>query len=112
MYYLYEEQEGGCDYTIGCGRRLRKITGVDSFQEAVIQACRSTLSKHGDVEEMITVTGEFAVSKAVVFAVTGEMEIDLDAIRRECELLAKQVSASKTEQAERAEFERLKSKFE
>ena len=36
-FYLWETQNGGCDYTIGCGVRLRKLK-AKTREEAEIEA--------------------------------------------------------------------------
>ena len=80
--------------------------------EAVAAAYGSAPDKYGYIEEMIAVSGEYAVSKAVVFAVVDEVEIDLRKLRSQREEKERAAKRLKTEQAERAEYERLKSKFQ
>ena len=77
VFYLYEEQEGGCDYTIGCGRRLRQLEGVADMVEAVKKASNLNTDCRGDDDPMIITHGEFAVSHARILEVANERVIEL-----------------------------------
>ncbi len=106
-YYLYEEQRGGCDFTIGCGRRLRLLEDAKSMEEAV--AIAEGLNSYG--ETMVDTEGDSAVALAKILAVADEHAIDLAALhtrRVHAEALA---DAAAREKAERAEFERLQKKY-
>lgn len=99
-FYLYEEQSGGCDYTIGCGRRLTPIAGVADAEGAA----KAVLGR-------LDLDGDYAIRRAAVLCVADELEIDLDALRREREAGKARGAAEEREAAERAEFERLSAKY-
>lgn len=110
-YYLYEEQDGGCDYTIGCGKRLRLIEGATTMAEAIAKAIDRAPNQWGDMEEMFDTEGEWRVSKAVILEVAEEHVIDIVAVGRSREAARRQEEQQAAQEKEKREYERLRAKF-
>lgn len=109
-FYLYEEQDGGCDYTIGCGKRLRKLKAADT--ESALQEAKSiNTNEFGDDEPMIHTEGQYCPSKAWIFAVESVVEIDIRALACERRFVKSAQQQQEREKRERAEYERLSAKF-
>ena len=115
-YALFQFQEGGCDYTIGCGYKLTEIEGAESLEGAVrIASGKEPPSYPQEDEEdrywTVETDGEFAIKSATVFEITRVQEINLAAllVRRTAEKHAKDKVAA--DNHELAEFERLKKKL-
>lgn len=51
-YYLWETQDGGCDYSIGCGYRLTKIE-AESLEEATNWAIKNTIVNDWDAADRV-----------------------------------------------------------
>lgn len=111
-YFLFEEQHGGCDYTIGCGKRLTEIEGVGSLSEAIAKVSATTVNKYGEEEFEIITDGEWAVEKAKVLEVSGLYEMDLTKLRSERAAVRNLKAKLEKDSAERKEYERLKKKFD
>lgn len=119
-FYLYEVQDGGCDYTIGCGERLTRLSRGDysdaeTMEEALALAMTEDYlgcEEGEDYGPISTDPGEAKLSSAVIFAVAETHDIDLDALIQAAKAehaAAQDVAAN---EAEHAEYERLKAKFE
>jgi hypothetical protein len=59
-YYAYLHQEGGCDYTIGCGNLLVKITAKDRAEagEKLKQLIASEYTGERQLSRVILIEGE------------------------------------------------------
>jgi hypothetical protein len=112
-YYLWEEQDGGCDYSIGCGIRITEIEGAKDLGDAIRIACGVNPPPGEDIEcdAMIATMGEFAVSSARVLTVADVHEIDLVALRAEREAMLEKAKQAEREEKERKELARLKKKY-
>lgn len=108
-YYLYEVQNGGCDYTIGCGRRLREIKDATSMQEAIDKVC---VIDAGEDPILRTDNDELSPNKATILAVAEQHEIDLDKLRSDRENLQNEIAKAEEDKKEREQYEKLKAKFE
>lgn len=114
-YFLYEEQGEGCDYTIGCGRRLREIPGVQSLADAWKKVVSEEINEEtGLLDDQIYVEtrGERAVRLAMIFEVTNSLDINLVLLESEREYKRRQREQDFDTIREKAEYERLKKKFE
>ena len=102
-FYVYWEQDGGCDYTIACGKDLEKLP-VSSVEEAVKHA----VEEH---EHRFEEGSECEVVRLTILEVVGATQIDVADIK--LQLFQKTVEAAHAdpEAKERAEYERLRAKF-
>lgn len=110
-FYLFEEQSGGCDYTIGCGFRLRELEGVTTMDEAVAMATAENVNEHGDAEPMIDVDGELKIDAARILQVVAVNEINLSALFNERYHRRIALVKKEREQKERKAYEELKKKY-
>ena len=99
-YFLKEFQSGGCDYTIRCGERLTEIK-ADTMEDAVREA----------VSRIVT-EGERAVDSAVVLEVSATHSINIKSLKEDRRRAKKEAEAAAASAKERAEYERLKQKFQ
>jgi len=104
MYYAHIKQDmgEGCGYTIACGEKLIPLTGVINIGEA-----------HKALENLIEVnyTGEFALSSATVFTVSGNASINLEALYADIKRRENSTMDQAQEIKDLREFERLKHKL-
>lgn len=94
-YYTWEEQNGGCDYTIGCGKRLTPIHGANTLDEAIQKAVENTeVGGEGcadrvfvlEVSEFKNITGQILKYQAQREEVTREREKEAEEARERAEL--------------------------
>lgn len=82
-FLLVREQDGGCDYTIGCG------VVVDEYDaesiDALLAQLRTDMDDDADEAEL---RNEERVSRATVYEVVAQRELPLDAWRRELDAAA------------------------
>jgi hypothetical protein len=100
MFQAYLCQEGGCDYTIGCGNLLIQLSG-----ETLPQAIE-------DLKEKIkeNYTGDRRLSSVTI--IKGEsVNVDVDSIYEKIESDKRKQTEAETEASERQQYERLKKKF-
>ena len=101
-YYAHVEQKGeGCDYTIGCGHAFVHIIGAKSMEAAhafILHEYQESI-RDGEVEHIH------------IYEVSKSSSLDIPALERLMKAKGKEAEAQKKEAAERAEFERLKTKF-
>lgn len=100
-FFLFAEQGGGCDYTIGCGFRLRELKGATTMEEAI--AIATSEDKHG--EFMIDLED---IDEATIYQVSAQYKLPLAKItaQRRAATLARDKEAERAKKE--AEFERLK----
>lgn len=117
-FLLIEEQANGCDYTIGCGVRLTYLN-VENAQDAAKQAIQKIAGDGTHSNPGCWPTGpddrhDYLIDKARILAITAELDLApaLDAIMVERAQEAIRQDAKSEDEQERAEFERLKKKFE
>lgn len=99
-YFAYVHQEGGCDYTIGCGNLLLGL-GAKTEEEA-----------KEELKEVIKerFQGDYRIEEAMLFS--GEtIDFDLESVYNEIDEEKKAAKKQKEEQEEKAQYEALKKKF-
>ena len=102
-YLLVMEQDGGCDYTIGCGLKVEPIE-ASNMQEATAKAFEYlSEDREGKLRE--------DVDRATLYQIPAESVLDLSGYRNKYKKEQEAQAKVSRENAERAEFERLKSKF-
>jgi hypothetical protein len=101
MMLLY--QEGGCDYTIGCGRKWIMFN-AGTKEEAHTRA-RKTYSEYNEISELTLVQIAEEDGKPVIF------KSNIKAWDREADEEAERREREEEERKERAEFDRLSKKF-
>ena len=102
IFYLFEEQDGGCDYTIGCGFRLTTLKAKsmeDAEKEVVNEYHRILTDMDGDWEDQ--------ADRAKILGVFHEKELSIQGIINSWS----STNETKENRQEREEYERLKKKF-
>lgn len=101
-FIAYLNQDGGCDYTIGCGKLLITIE-ADSLELAKI--------KLYEIIEKEYNFSEFYLSSAEIFEVSSSEKINVKQIYKELNEKEKARIERMALEKDLAEFERLKKKF-
>lgn len=97
----------GCDYTIGCNNITVTLPESIKTMEEAIQYVA-----FAEERGCLSYYGSDRIEKAIIYEVVQSHEIDVDAIiRNQREILQREAAEAKLEK-EKAEFERLKAKFE
>lgn len=105
-YYLYEEQRDGC------GKRLRKIEGARSMNEALSLATKWEVEFVGEDEVgMMSLEGECAVDKATILEVANKLEINLALFRLDRKAAEAERAGRAQKQKDEMDFERLRKKL-
>lgn len=105
-WFIVMQQNGGCDYSIGCGIKIIRISG-NSLEEATIAAKNFFLSEDGSY---YLTSDESKISEACLVESNDE-ELPIHQWRGE--LNARKIEKEKKlqEAKELAELERLKKKY-
>ena len=102
-YKAYLQQTGeGCDYTIGCGKRVINIE-ADSMEEAKQKLTSEILENYGHDESMI--------DNAELYEINKVFQMPIGAIYDKRDDLKAQETQKQINEADRKDFERLKQKF-
>lgn len=99
IYKAYLFQEGGCDYTIGCGHQI-----VD------IEAISMTEAK----EKILEIIDYYSINNldsVEIYEISEVFEVDLDAIKYKIKKEEENAKFMQKELEELKEFERLKNKY-
>lgn len=100
-YYIYFKQVGeGCDYTIGCGNHLIKIT---SEEENIL----SVVNEH--IKENYPVNSEYELCNALIFK--NPIEVNIKELYKEQIEEMEEETLKRKEKKELEEYLRLKKKF-
>lgn len=95
------EQEGGCDYTIGCGTKEITIEAED-YREASIKLKSIILENY---------TGEQELSYAKLYEISATYEIDVQLWYKDYKEVERQKKLIALQEQDLAEFQRLKQKY-
>ena len=99
MFVAYLKQNGGCDYTIGCGKMVIHIKGKN-IEEAMQNLKCKILEEYDELTE------------AALFEVKTETCVPIKKWYRERDEHDQEEEAKEKLEAERVEYEKLKKKFE
>lgn len=99
-YIAYLHQDGGCDYTIGCGSAIRHLH-ASNMDEALKEAL-----KHIDTYDIDT------ISSAVIFEVNDSKLVDVQAFYKQIRQETQEEERKLKEVLEKREYLRLKKKYE
>lgn len=126
-FYVYRKQVGkGCDYTIDCGVSFELFHGK-SKEEVIKQIIdipddwKDSATDEDLLHDIISDSGLRYLNKdylplkeIILMEVTNEIDLFpfLEAKKSEIDNYVKRINQNKSEKAERAEYERLKKKFE
>jgi hypothetical protein len=112
-YIAYVRQDiEGCDYTIGCAQtlwRLKAQTYDEALRELRDEIVGQFLPEYADYEEGYW--GEDKLKQVTLFGVEQEVEIPLELWYAEGKKRVEEYKIRINEEAERAEFERLREKY-
>jgi hypothetical protein len=111
MFIVHLYQNGGCDYTIGCGQVVSRLPDCVKTLEEAVNFVTGGEADGGHHPAQFGYYGD-RVDRAEVFEVKSSVVIDGDALRR-CEAdRERQRLALEAVEKELAELERLKKKYE
>lgn len=99
-YLLHLHEDGGCDYTIGCGNAIIELEVENP----------ADLMKA--IEEKLEDYGIDRIYSATVYPYTEKIEIDIDNIIAIRESEAAEAEAAQVEKQERELLSKLKEKYE
>lgn len=98
-YKAYLFQEGGCDYTIGCGCKVVDIKAT-TMEEA-----------KKEILEIIDYYSIDNLDSVEIYEISEVFEVDLDEIKNNIEKEEDNIKFMQKELEELKEFERLKNKY-
>jgi len=116
-FLVVETQDGGCDYTIGCGVRhyTMEAESYTALLEEVREVLRTYDEDHGLHSELAGSLGEthpeYLRSSVEVYEIASSHWVDLREFRQIVVDKRNADAAEKVEASERAELERLKAKY-
>jgi hypothetical protein len=123
FYALVDQEIQGCDYSIACGVNFIEIKNVSTMGEAYERFNEMAFNHNYEGDDALCYSNEHAISIAKIISVSEEVELDVAAqYRRQQELdvaalyrrqqeIKNFEQGKTTEETERAEYERLKRKF-
>jgi len=103
-YLLVMHQNGGCDYTIGCGTKVVELKATNpkrAWNEAV-----QIIDDHGGLDP-----SDNRVDTASFFTIADEVRLDMTYLKHQRQMQRLKEVEAKAEAEERANYERLKAKF-
>lgn len=116
-FLVYVKQHGeGCDYTIGCGRKVFFIEARDMIQ-AKDRFTRMLSPEFGQdnqpewTKDYGGYNGEMKLVSAQIFEVADEVKVDVAECYENIEKFKIEKALKAVEEKERKEFERLKAKY-
>ena len=104
-FMAYITQPGGCDYTIGCGHLLIGLKG-DNLQEAMVDLKEQVKENYSGEQSLSAIT--IIEGKTIYIDAEDLNDKIREEIKREKEIRDKKLK----EEQEKAEYLRLKKKFE
>jgi hypothetical protein len=105
-YFLYVKQLGGCDYTIGCGRRLIDLgTGDEAEAKNRIYPKLQEMG-WGPVGE-----SDITLESATLLAVSETAEVNLEQMLHEHQIIADAIEKAEQHRQDVEEFNHLKQKL-
>lgn len=115
-YIAFLKQEGeGCDYSIGCGYDLIELT-ADNHEKAIEELKKEIIGEFINDEDYIGFEGGFnderKLAKVTLYEVTVKESIPVDVWYKEAMQAEKQAKNDQKSAREKAEYERLKTKYE
>ena len=108
-YYLVRYQDGGCDYTIGCGTAITKL-----YANSLEEAQRIVITDHlDDVALPGEEYQEFQLSDCYILVVDQKIDMmnPLLEAKQKHKLAELKAAAKEEKEARRREFEKLKKEF-
>ena len=98
-YLAYLEQDGGCDYTIGCGIS-KLIIEAEDIKEA-----------KNKIEEILEESWLDLLDRCTLYEISDELKINVDEIYNKAQEREKDRKRKQEEKKDRKEYERLVKKF-
>jgi hypothetical protein len=110
-FLIHFHQLGGCDYTIGCGHRIRVIQ-ADSMEDARTKVLKETFGIPDDPEDdEDLMPSPDLLNQVTIYEVHDLMKLDVKALLKQRETNLSERRRLAAEAKEREDFERLKKKF-
>lgn len=105
MFIAIMHQEGGCDYTIGCGTKVVELKAKNK-EQATNELIHMFFHEDGDMHGH-----EEDVGEVNVFEVKEKLHFDLSGLVRDQKEKEKEKEKKRQEEHEKAELRRLKAKY-
>jgi hypothetical protein len=105
-FFAYYAGQGGCDYTIGCNKKLIELPNVQTMAQAVEMVVNDN-DDHALSRDRIK---EY-VSEIQVFEVADSRKLDVRALKQQWKQEEQEAENQQKHEAELQEFERLKAKL-
>jgi len=103
-YKAYLKQEGeGCDYSIGCGQKLIDLKSI-TLKEAMIELIQIISREY--------MHPEYRLESVFIFEISNTIDMDIKSVYKKIEAFNKEDDNRLKEDAEKAEYERLKIKYD
>lgn len=99
IFYAYYTGPGGCDYTIGCNKSLRKLKALN----------KSNAEK--EIQEEYSHMKHWGINEVQLLEVKSIEEIDLSAIVKKLTEERRSAEIIRVEAEERAQYEKLHAKY-
>ena len=112
-YIAYLQQDGGCDYSIGCGHGVFEIEAediIEATKKLKIEVLGKWLKEDGEFEEGYW--GEYVLKSIVIFEVSQLHKIPLQDWYKEGQNKIDKFKKNADKEDEIAEYQRLKKKYE
>ena len=103
-YVAVLTQEGGCDYTIGCGVKVKKLRAT-SLEAAMAEVESIIENDYG------TGPGHHRIDGVTLYETTARSTVNIQAVYAQISAKQKAEEDAEKEEEERAEFERLSEKY-
>ena len=111
IYYLYLVGVGqGCDYTIGCNTKLRRLDSAN-FENARKEAIRLLDEYYAEIDPCERGCDGFRVETARILEVSCNHDLNLTSMREVRETEHAEIAIAEKEEKDRAKYEELKRKF-
>ena len=114
LFLFIEYQDGGCDYTIGCGVRVNKLIEADSPEQArekFIAAYEADCRYDDGTLCGNPWYGDHTADDIEMYEVVTQHKFDIIAVADRAQKEVDGIKQQEVEDAERAEYERLRGKF-
>lgn len=119
QFLVHTQQNGGCDYTIGCGHRVDLITteslgaAVEKVRQEWFGLRHETPSDPEDeFDGRYTIRSGDGIKKVTIYEIGAAVGMDVPGLFREVEARKAVKEKAKKEAMDMAQYEALKAQFE
>jgi len=110
MFIVYLEQDGGCDYTIGCGNKIIALKSL--IKKDAILEVKSLVAGDWDDEEERFMPYWDEIDRATLYEISEKIILPVDDWIKENENFIKEFENAKKEEEEKQLLKKLKKKYD